>query len=169
MEINVLTVIVLVCLVLKILDGYQKGMVKEIISFVSLIFLCLVVALIGNGLSDYNEGNFLNVAVVVLLLAVLGIAHHIINVVVLPAKLIAKLPVVHSVDKLLGVVVGVMETVLLLWTVYAFTMMTDLGMIGEYIRQSTADSPVLTWFYQHNQLAGWLEILGAELTAKLHL
>lgn len=169
MEINVLLVIVLVCLVLKILDGYQKGMVKEIISFVSLIFLCLVVALIGNGLSDYTKGNFLNVAVVVLLLAVVGIVHHIVNVVVLPAKLIAKLPVVHSVDKIFGVVVGIMETVLILWTVYAFTMIMDLGMIGEYIRQGTVSSPVLTWFYEHNQLAGWLEILGAEVTSKLHL
>lgn len=169
MGMNILVVIVLAFLVFKIWDGYNKGMVKEIISFISLIFLCLVVALIGNGLSSYYDGRILNVVVMVLLLALLGIAHFLINVVFLPAKLIAKLPVVHSLDKLLGVVVGILETVLILWTIYTFTMMMDLGIIGDYILQCTAENPILTWFYRHNQLAGWIQILGAQLDEKLHL
>lgn len=168
MGINIFVIIVLAFLVFKIWDGYNKGMVKEIISFISLIFLCLVVVLIGNGLSSYYDGKILNVAVMVLLLAVLGIAHHLINVVVFPAKLIAKLPVVHSLDKILGVVVGILETVLILWTIYTFTMMMDLGMIGDFILQCTAENPILTWFFRHNQLAGWIQVLGAQLDEKLH-
>lgn len=169
MEINILTVIVVVFLVLKIVDGYKKGMVKEIISFISLLFLCLVVALIGNGLSSYYDGKFLNVAVMILFLAVLGIVHHLINIATLPAKLVAKLPVVHSVDKILGIAVGILETVLILWTVYALVMLTDMGMIGEFILQGTAQNPVLTWLYEHNQLAGWLQIIGAEVESRLNL
>lgn len=168
MGINIFVIIVLAFLVFKIWDGYNKGMVKEIISFISLIFLCLVAVLIGNGLSSYYDGKILNVAVMVLLLAVLGIAHHLINVVVFPAKLIAKLPVVHSLDKILGVVVGILETVLILWTIYTFTMMMDLGMIGDFILQCTAENPILTWFFRHNQLAGWIQVLGAQLDEKLH-
>ncbi len=168
MELNIFAIIVLLFLFLKIYDGYQKGMVKEIISFVSLIFLCLVVALIGNALSNYFDGKFLNVFVMVLLLSVLGIVHHLINVAVIPAKLVAKLPVVHSLDKILGVVVGIMETVLILWTIYTFTMIMDLGMIGEFILQCTASNPILAWFYKNNQLAGWLQLLGSEINTQLH-
>lgn len=168
MEINIFVVIVALFLVLKIVDGYRKGMVKEIISFISLIFLCAVIALIGNGLSSYYDGRFLSVAVMVLFLAVLGIVHHLINIATFPAKLVAKLPIVHSADKILGVVVGILETILILWTIYAFVIMTDTGMLGEFILQSTAQNPVLTWLYEHNQLAGWLQLIGAELETKLN-
>lgn len=167
MEINILLLSVLAFMIFKIYDGYHKGMVKEIISFISLIFLCLVVVLAANGLNSYYDGEIANVIVMVLLWAVLGIVHHLINVVVIPAKMIAKLPIVKSVDKLLGIVVGILETVLILWTIYTFTMMMDLGAIGEFVLQCTAESPILTWLYEHNQLAGWIEILGAELDAKI--
>lgn len=169
MEINILLLIVVLFMIFKIYDGYDKGMVKEIISFVSLIFLCIVVALVGNGLSSYYDGKILNVVVMVLLLAMLGIVHFLINVVFVPAKLIAKLPIVKSLDKVLGVAVGIAETILILWTIYIFAMMMDLGVIGEFVLQSTADSRILTWLYEHNQLAGWIQVMGAELDSKLHI
>lgn len=162
MEINILVIIVFAFMLFKIWDGYNKGMVKEILSFVSLIFLSLFVILAGNGLSSYNAGKFLNVAVMVILLTLLGIAHHIINVVVIPAKLIVSLPVVKSLDKVLGVAVGFLETIIILWTVYTLAMMMDLGMIGDYILQCTAENDVLTWLYQHNYLAYGIELLLAE-------
>ncbi len=169
MQINILLLGVVLFMIFKIYDGYNKGMVKEIISFVSLIFLCIVVALVGNGLNSYYDGKILNVVVMVLLLAVLGIVHHLINAVLIPAKLLAKLPIVKSLDKILGAVVGIAETILILWTIYTFAMMMDLGAIGDFVLQSTADSRILTWLYEHNQLAGWLQILGTELDAKLHI
>jgi len=169
MEINILLLSVAVFMVFKIYDGYSKGMVKEIVSFISLIILCLVVVLAANGLNSYYDGEMLNVIVMVLLLAVLGIVHHLINVVVLPAKMLAKLPIVKSLDKILGIAVGIAETILLLWTIYTFVMLLDLGAIGDFILQSTANNPILTWLYEHNQLAGWIEVLGAELDAKLQI
>lgn len=169
MSINIFLIIMGVLLLCKIMDGYKKGMVREIISFISLIFLCIVTALIGNGLKSYLEGEFLSVVLAVLLLAILGIAHHFLNVALFPAKLISKLPIVHGVDKLLGVVVGILETVLILWTIYIFVMMMDMGMTGTFIRECVVESPILTWFYEHNQLAAWIEKFGAELSGQLHI
>ena len=60
MGINIFVIVMLALLVFKMWDGYRKGMVKEIISFISLIFLCLVAALVGNGLNSYFDGKFLN-------------------------------------------------------------------------------------------------------------
>ncbi len=159
---NILLIIAGVVLLCNIVDGYKKGMVKAIISFVSLIILCIVVALIGNGLQSYFDGQFVNVVIMVLLLGIVGIAHHLLGVVFFSAKLIAKLPIVSSVDKILGVVVGILETVLILWTIYAFIMMLDMGMIGQQLLEYTRDSSILTWFYEHNYLASWLEQLGAQ-------
>lgn len=159
---NILLIIAAVLLLFNVVDGYKKGMVKSIISFVSLIILCIVVALIGNGLQSYFDGQVLNVVIVVLLLCVLGIAHHLLGIVFFSAKLISKLPIVHSVDKVLGVVVGILETVLIVWTIYTFTMMLDMGMIGTQIVEYTRENNVLTWFYEHNYLAYWVQKIGAQ-------
>ena len=58
---NILLIIVLVLLICKIRDGYKRGMVKEIISFVSLIILCVVLALLANGVSNYFDKKYINV------------------------------------------------------------------------------------------------------------
>lgn len=162
---NLLLIIAAVILVCSVINGYKKGMVKSIISFVSLIILCIVVALLANGLNSYLDGEFLNVVIMVLLLAVLGIVHHLLGVVFFSAKLIAKLPIISSVDKLLGIVVGALQTVLVLWTVYMLTMLLDLGTIGELIKDYTRNSEILTWFYENNYLAHFVEQLGAKFTA----
>ena len=72
---NILLLAVIVVTILKIMDGYKKGMVKEIISFVSLVVMCVVVLLLGSGLHSYMEKEILGVVIAVLLLVILGIAH----------------------------------------------------------------------------------------------
>lgn len=157
LHINIMSVVVIVAVFCKMADGYRKGMVKEIISLVSMVVLCLVAALAANGIHNYIEGKFLNVAAAVLLLSLLGIAHHLLSLVFFSAKLVAKLPVIHSVDKLLGIVFGGIEVILILWTVYAFIMIMDVGAAGGVILSYTEESPMLLWIYRHNYLARWIE------------
>lgn len=164
---NILLIIMGIILICNMVDGYKKGMVRSVISFVSLIVLCIVAALIGNGLQSYFDGEFLNVVIMVFLLCILGIVHHLLGVVFFSAKMISKLPIVHSLDKLLGVVVGVLETVLIIWTIYTFIMMLNMGMIGQQLLEYTRESSILTWFYEHNHLAYWVERLGAQFNFPL--
>lgn len=147
----------LICLgvlaIINIINGFKRGMVKAIISLVSLVILCVVISLLAYGISSYNGGNIFHVVLTVILLTVLGLVHHLLSAVFFSAKLIAKLPVVHSLDKLLGIVFGLVETVLILWTLYTFVMMMDLGEIENMLVVWTEESSLLTWFYQHNYLA----------------
>ena len=99
---NLLFVIVLIVMFFNIVSGYKKGMVREIISLISLIVMCVVVALIGNGLNSYFDGEIANVIIAVLLLCLVGIVHHLLGVVFFSAKVISRLPVVSWIDKLLG-------------------------------------------------------------------
>lgn len=155
--INLLLIVVVLAVACKIADGFKKGMTREIISFVSLIVLCIVVALIASGVNNYFDGKFFNVIVLILLLSLVGIVHHLLGVVFFSAKLVTKLPVIHFVDKLLGIVFGAFEVILILWTVYTFIMMMDMGVIGQVILSYTEDSRILTWLYQHNYLAYGIE------------
>lgn len=159
MSINILLIIAVAAAVVKMVDGYKKGMVKEIISLVSMAILCAVVALLASGISSYHDGKMFHVMIAVVLLALLGIVHHLLGVVFFSAKLVSKLPVVHFVNKLLGIVFGFLEVVLVLWTIYTLAMMMDLGAIGQIILSYTEESSILAWFYRHNYLAYGVEQL----------
>lgn len=159
---NILLIVAGILLLCNIVDCYKKGMVRSIISFISLIVLCIVVALVGNGLKSYFDGEILNVVIMVLLLCVVGIVHHLLGVVFFPAKVITKLPIVKSLDKLLGVLVGVLETILILWTVYTFIIVLNMGMIGQLLLEYTQESPILLWFYENNYLVYWVQQLGTQ-------
>lgn len=156
---NLFAIIVFLFIICKMVQGYHRGMVKEIISFLSLIILCIVVGLLGQGMQSYMKKEFLGVIVVIILFTLLGIAHHLLSIVFFSAKLVSKLPVVHWADKVLGVVVGGLESILLLWTAYVLIEKFGLGTIGEKIIFYTQENTVLSWFYQNNYLAGWLETL----------
>ena len=164
LNINIMLIIVVIAVVCKMADGYKKGMVKEIISLVSMVILCLVAALITNGVHSYFDGKFFNVVIAVVVLTVLGIVHHLLSLVFFSIKLVAKLPVIHLADKILGIAFGAVEVILILWTIYAFIMMMDIGTIGQVILSYTEESPILLWIYQHNYLARWIEQLLEEFS-----
>ena len=167
MNLNLLLVIMAVVLICMVMDGYKKGMVKSLISLISLLITCVVLFLIGNGLSSYFDGKIFNVILTILLLAAIGLVHHLLNIVFFSAKMIVKLPIVHSLDKLLGIVVGflvgILETVLIVWTIYAFNIFRDLGTLGQVIVDYTRDSRILTCLYENNYLAYLVEQLGQKL------
>lgn len=163
MNINLLLIIMAVVLLCMVADGYKKGMVKSLISLISLLITCVVLFLVGNALSSYFDGRFFNLILTLLLLAAIGLVHHLLNAVFFSAKMISKLPVVHSLDKLLGVVVGILETVLIVWTIYAFNIFRDLGTLGQVIVDYTRDSKILTCLYEKNYLAYLIEQLGQKI------
>lgn len=163
MNLNLLLIITAVILLCMVVDGYKKGMVRFLISLISLLITCVVLFLLGNALSSYFDGRFFNVIITLLLLAAIGLVHHLLNVVFFSAKVISKLPIVHSLDKLLGIVVGILETVLIVWTIYAFNIFRDLGTLGQVIVDYTRDSKILTCLYENNYLAYLIEQLGQKL------
>lgn len=163
MNVNIMVLIVLIVMICSMADGYKRGMVREIISFVSLIITCVVVVLLANALTSYFDGNIVNLIIMILLLCLIGIVRHLLGVVFFSAKVISKLPIVSWVDKLLGIVVGVLETVLILWTIYTFIMLMDLGMIGQLILTYTEESQILTWLYVNNYLAHLVEQISSQI------
>ena len=160
---NILVIAMIIVLFCTVVTCGHRGMVKSLISFISLIFLSIVTVLLGNGICSYFTGDYLKLAIVIFLLSILGIVHHLLGVVFLPAKLVSKLPVIKSGDKLLGILVGVLEAILILWVVYAMIILFDMGDLSTAILGYTAENPVLTWFYEHNYLMDAVQALGAQV------
>lgn len=147
----------------KVVDGYKKGMIKEVVSLVTLILMGIMVVLISKGLHSYMEKEVVGVIIAVVLMALLGVVHHLLNVVFFSAKMISKLPVISWINKVLGAVFGVLEVILTLQIIYVFIMYFGLGMIGQQILEYTRESIVLTKIYQYNVVAKLVENLMNQL------
>lgn len=160
---NIMLIIAVICVLLKIADGYKKGMIKEIVSLVTLIIMGIMIVLISKGLHSYMEKEVVGVIIAVVLMALLGVVHHLLNVVFFSAKMISKLPVIHWVNKAFGAVFGALEVILILQIVYVFIMYFGLGMIGQQILEYTRESIALTKIYQYNVVARLVENLMNQL------
>ena len=160
---NWLLIIAILILIWRIAEGIHRGMVKEIVSFVSLVVLSIAIALVATGIGKYFEKDFVSMVMVILMLLVLCIVHRLLSLFFFSAKLIAKLPVIHSIDKLLGAVIGVLETILLIWTVYSLIMAFGMGMLGEQILEYARGSQILRGLYKYNLLQTLVEFIAGKL------
>ncbi len=156
---NILLIILLVILVWRIADGYEKGMVKEIISLVSLIVMSLVLALLAVILKGYLDKQFVNIIVAVILLLILCIAHKLVGIIFFSAETLSKLPIIHSLDKILGAVLGIVETVVIVWMTYTVFCIFDMGVVKDQFFQYVRESRILTYLYEYNYLLKWVNLL----------
>lgn len=165
MGINILFIILLLILIWRIASGFQKGMVKEIISFVTLVVLSLLVVLLGLGLDSYMDKEIIRVVVVVILILILIIAYRLLDFFFFTAKLFAKLPVVKTADKLLGAVIGIAETIIIIWVMYALLSIFDMGNIGVQLWTYINDNMILKYLYKlyAQYPAQWIAVLNAKL------
>lgn len=161
---NLLLIILLALMIGCMVEGYKKGMVHQMISFVSMIVLCVTAALLANGAKNYVNGKLLNVIIVVVLLVLLGTARHFLGVFFFSAKALSKLPIISWLDKAAGIVFGALEMILVLWTMYTFVIMMDLGSIETWIMKYTADSRILTWLYENNFIAQLIDRVAEDFT-----
>ena len=160
---NWLLVIFLLILVWRVVQGFKRGMVKEIVSLLSLIIASVTIILLGTALISYFEKDIVSMVVAVLLLIILAVIHKVLNLVFFSAKVLAKLPVIHSCDKLLGVLAGAVETVVLIWVVFTLLINFDTGSIGQQILSYVGESRFLTFLYEHNYLVKWVRIISDKI------
>lgn len=147
---NWLLIIIAVLLIWRVVDGIHKGMIKELVSFVSLAFLCVAAILVWNILTNYMQKDIFKIIVAVLLLLILLIVHKILGLVFFSAKLLSHLPVIHSADKLLGALIGVLETILIVWILFTFS--DRMGTLGDIIIESAGQYKFTQVLYDHNLL-----------------
>lgn len=98
-------------------------------------------------LSGYMAGLILNIATFVITLA---LVHLILRMTVLTLDNLSKLPVLHSINQTLGMVLGIGQGLLVVWV--AFLVITVLGNTeaGQRLMGMIHESPVLETLYNMN-------------------
>ncbi len=158
---NYLLIIIAFAFIWRIVAGYKKGMVKELQAFITLIVTSATIGLICKIINAYRSMDKISIVIAVLLLIILGIGFKLLNLVFFSAKAIVKLPVIHSADKLLGIVMGAAEVLIVLWAFYFVVDTFTIGIFGRMMIAYISDSEILMFFYHNNLLEKIFEQLRA--------
>ncbi len=167
LSLNWALIAVAVVVLINIINGYKKGLVKELINCVSLIVLSVMVVLLGSVLKSYSEKQFVQMISMVIMVLVLIIANKLVRMALDGIKVLAELPVISFFNKLAGAAFGVAETAVFVWFALCLIGMYDLGNIGEYINTYIGDSRLLSYLYDNNLIAVFGEkIMGQDFQMK---
>jgi len=150
MSVNVTLLAVVVLMVWMIIRGFKKGMAKELSGLVALFAAFVVLALAIMLVSSFNEGEMTNTLYSVILLVLFGIAYGIVKFILRSAKVVSKLPIINFFDSVLGIGVGLVKAILIIWIVFMFSANNYLGTVSEYIQQDIAGNTFLKLLYEFN-------------------
>ncbi len=167
MSINALLIVVILVAVWRMTVGYKRGMVKELISMVGLIFAAIVGFLAVSGLRGYAQNNFIEVIICVVMIAIVAVVHSALKLLFFSAKVISSLPVVSTANKICGIVFGLLEAIIIYWILCYALVSLDMGIAGTYLRQMIKGNEFLYTLYQYNILGALVDNLWASITATL--
>ena len=103
-----LAVIILI-FIWRIVAGFRKGLVQEIISVIAMAVAGVCVVLIIGAIGSYMDQEISKLIQTIVVLFVVCAVYRLVHVLFTSLELIAKLPVIKSLDKLLGAVIGLAE------------------------------------------------------------
>ncbi|WP_337404682.1 CvpA family protein [Suilimivivens sp.] len=119
-------VIVALIFIWRIAAGVKKGMVKELISLIAMVAAGFCVILIMGALNSYFDQKIGQAVQFVCVLFAVCLVYRLMNVLFTSLKLISGLPVIRWLDKLLGMVLGVVEAGLI--TAFLVRVVKELGL-----------------------------------------
>ena len=104
-------------------------MIQELVSLIAMVVAGFCMILILGAVGSYLEREIGQLIQFISVLLVVCIVYRLVNILFTSLKLISKLPIIRWVDKLLGVVVGGVEAVLLVGVAVHFLKNWGLSQI----------------------------------------
>lgn len=152
MSINILWIIVVVSLVIGAITGFKRGLVEGLMRLVTSLLGIVVLVILAKGIGNFLQGSYINVLMALILLAVLRIFHRVGKLILDSCKLVSKLPVIHSLDKLAGMVLGIIEVLVFIWLVFLFVGVMNPFGLYDLVMTQVKESILLSILYKTNGL-----------------
>ena len=150
---NITLIIVFIIFISAAVHGYKKGMTKEISGLISWVVTLFVMSLVIMLYTSFRANEGKNMVLTIVILLLVALVNGIIRLFLKPIKLVAKLPVLKFLDRVLGVVIGIAEGFLIVWLMFVLNESGLFGQFGEMITADTIRSQILSFIYEYNYLA----------------
>ena len=152
MSINIVWIIVIVSMLIGGAVGFKRGLIEGIMRLVTTLLGIIVLVILAKGIGNFLQGSYINVLMAFILLAVLRIFHRIGKLILDSCKLVSKLPVIHSLDKVAGMILGFVEAIIFIWLVFLFVAVMNPFGIQEWLMEQVNQSVFLSLLYKTNGL-----------------
>ena len=148
---NIPFILVLVLLIIRVISAVKNGAVKEICSLISAVVSSVFVLLIAFAIREYFHEARIIFVITIILLVLLLVVYKILQLALTTMKIIAKLPVVGFINKLLGIVIGAVEVVFVVCAVFSLVKVMDLGAIERWMMNCKDANPIMEQIYNLNE------------------
>lgn len=126
--------VVALLVVWRMIAGFRKGLVRELLSLLALVVGCVSAYLILGAVGSYLNREIGQMVGIILMLLVIGAVYKLMNLLFTSLKLVSKLPVVRSADQLLGAVLGVLEGFAIVWYIIHWLKSWGLSVLDAFTR-----------------------------------
>lgn len=123
-------VIIAIIFIWRICVGLKRGMVKEITSLIAMVAAGFSLMLILGAWGNYMNQRLGKTFMMIVVLVAVSLIYKVLHLILSSMKLIAKAPVIHLVDKLLGAVLGVAESVVIIGIIVYLVKNWGLGLLS---------------------------------------
>lgn len=102
-------IVIALIFVWRMTAGFKRGMVQELISIIAMAVAGVCVVLILAAIGSYMDKEIGNVLQMIVVLTVVCLVYRLVNVLFTSLQLIAKLPIIKWLDKVMGLIIGFAE------------------------------------------------------------
>ena len=134
------------------LVGFRHGFVKELVGFLGIVIWVVQLLLLVITVESFRHNDLISGTVAVVILLVFGLFHKGIKLISIPAKIASHIPVIHLLNKLAGIAVGVLEACSFLWVFFCYTDAFGGEAVQTWIAGQLQGNDWLTWLKNHNYL-----------------
>ncbi len=145
-------IIGIIFLIIGIRAGYGVGLTKGISHLVALVVTVLTLMLILMLTATIRAGQPRNTVITVIILVILGTVYGIIKFLLKSAHKVSELPILHQLDKIAGILVGLLWMAILYMVMIAMSFRGFLGAFGTMVMADVQKSEILTFINAYNVL-----------------
>lgn len=152
--------ITLVFLIAMIFASFKRGFAKEFCSLFAMFVATIIVMLVSFALRAYFHEERIIFVITLIILFLLFVLYKIVALALTSLKIISQLPIVRMIDKPLGIIIGIAETIMAVWAVYCIVLVFNAGAFENWILNCARNNPVMKFLFEYNYMY--------DLTAKIY-
>ncbi len=146
-------IVIAVLLAGGFVKGFRKGFVEELNSLVCMLLAFLSIGMFIVAVRGYMDHESARTTLGIVCLVVAVLVYKIVDFILSSMKLVSSIPVLKSINKLCGGILGAAEAVVLVWIMHIALIAFVVGSVREMIVADLQRSTYVLILLDHNFLA----------------
>ncbi len=121
---------IVVIMIWRMVSGFRKGMVQEILSLIAMAVAGFCAYLLLGAIGSYLNKEIGRLIQIIILLLIVCAVYKLANLIFTSIRLVSRLPVIRSADKLCGAVFGILEGIIITGYILYWLKNWGLSVLG---------------------------------------